>query len=281
MPPEKPEGLTARIAAALTPGVRATALGVVSMALLVGVYACLSHRQHLRNPDDTTIPSWSQIQAGVERICERNPYTGTRWILVDAEATGQRLLLGLVTGIVGSVCLGLLMGCFKRAEAFFLPPLSLIAKIPPTAMLAVFFVMVGTGAEMYVAMIGFGILPTLSQAVFLAVKDVPQENIDKALTLGASRGEIIWNVIFSQIRPKIIDSIRLLLGSAMVYLIAAEMVCGDVGFGYRIRTQSRLLNMNVVYPYLVILGAFGLLMDGSLKWLVRKWCPWYREGGGS
>ena len=40
----------------------------------------------------------------------------------------------------------------------------------------------------------------------------------------------------------------------MVFLIAAEYVVGDVGIGYRIRIQSRILNMNVVYIYLIILG---------------------------
>ena len=50
--------------------------------------------------------------------------------------------------------------------------------------------------EMYVAMITFGILPILTQTIYLAVKDVPEENINKAATLGASKLEIIWNVIF-------------------------------------------------------------------------------------
>ena len=61
----------------------------------------------------------------------------------------------------------------------------------------------------------------------------------------------------------------------MVYLIAAEMVVGDVGFGYRIRLQSRLLNMNVVYPYLTMLAVFGLAMDYSLRLTQRLSCPWY------
>jgi ABC-type nitrate/sulfonate/bicarbonate transport system permease component len=66
----------------------------------------------------------------------------------------------------------------------------------------------------------------------------------------------------------------------MVFLIAAEMVVGDVGFGYRIRLQARLLNMNVVYPYLVILAIFGYIMDYGLRFLLRKLCPWYTEQRG-
>jgi len=61
----------------------------------------------------------------------------------------------------------------------------------------------------------------------------------------------------------------------MVYLIAAEMVVGDEGFGYRIRLQSRLLNMGVVYPYLAMLAMFGYVMDHGLRVLQRVTCPWY------
>ena len=86
---------------------------------------------------------------------------------------------------------------------------------------------------------------------------------------------MIWTIIFRQVFPKLIDALRLVIGPAMVYLIAAEMVVGDVGFGYRIRLQSKLLNMSVVYPYLALLAAFGFGMDHALKLLQRKLCPWY------
>ncbi len=251
------------------------ALIVASILALLGLYTLISGVQHSKNPDDTTIPTWRQLGSGIATAFEVNKRSGERWIAVDSWATGARLFLGLLVGVVGAVVLGLLMGCYKGVEAFFAPPLSLLAKVPPTAALAVFFVMVGTDTEMYVAMIAFGIMPTLAQAVYLGVKDVPDELLFKAYTLGASNGEIVWNVIFPHTLPKILDAIRLQIGPAMVYLIAAEMVCGGVGFGYRIRLQSRLLNMSVVYPYLGMLAAFGFAMDLGLRRLQRAACPWH------
>ena len=158
----------------------------------------------------------------------------------------------------------------------FLPLTGVAATVGKNeSALAVFFVLVGTDTNMFVAMIGFGILPTLSQSIYLSVKEVHEELLYKAYTLGASQLELIWNVILKQIFPKIIDAVRLQIGPAMVYLIAAEMVVGDVGFGYRIRLQSRLLNMNVVYPYLGLLAAFGFTMDYLLR-VTQKVCfAWY------
>jgi NitT/TauT family transport system permease protein len=259
---------------------RSTALwlGALSLVLLLGAYTWLSYRQHQRNPDDTTIPTWSQLKQGVTQMCGVNKRTGERWVLSDAKASAGRFFLGLALGAGAAVVLGLLMGCFTPVEAFFQPPLSLLAQIPPTAALAVFFVLVGTGNEMYVAMIAFGILPALAQTVYLAVKEFPEELQYKTYTLGATHLEVIGSIILSQVLPKLLDALRLVIGPAMVYLIAAEMVVGDVGFGYRIRLQSKLLNMSVVYPYLALLAGFGFGMDYVLRWLQRKLCPWY-EGG--
>ena len=118
-------------------------------------------------------------------------------------------------------------------------------------------------------MIALGVMPTLAQSVFLAVKEVPVELRYKGYTLGASHMEVIWNIISRQVLPKLIDAVRLQVGPAMVFLIAAEMVVGDVGFGYRIRLEFKKLNMNVVYPYLALLAIFGFGMDSVLNRMRR------------
>lgn len=254
-------------------------LGVLSIVVLLAGYTYLSHRQHLRNPDDTTIPSWGQLREGVATAVQPNPRSGERWLLVDLRATMTRLFTGLFFGIAGAVVCGLLMGCSRRVEAFLAPPLSILAKIPPTAALGVFFVLFGTELKMYAAMIAFGILPMLAQTIYLSVDEIPEEMLDKASTLGASNLELVWNVIVRVILPRMIDAVRLVIGPAMVYLIAAEMVVSDVGFGYRIRMQSRLLNMNVVYPYLAVLAGFGFLMDSLMRRLRKLCAPWYGARG--
>jgi NitT/TauT family transport system permease protein len=253
----------------------ALVLGLLSVLAMLGFYTLVSGWQHKTNPDDTTIPTWSQLADGVKQIVSVDERSEERWIVEDGEATLSRLFLGLFFGVLGAVVLGLLMGCFTPFESFLGPPMSLLAKVPPTAALAVFFVLAGTDTRMYVAMIAFGVLPTLAQSVYLAVREVPDETLYKAYTLGASQTELIWNIIFRQILPKLIDAVRLQIGPAMVYLIAAEMVVGDVGFGYRIRLQSRLLNMSVVYPYLAVLAAFGFAMDDMLRRVQRFFFRWY------
>ena len=255
---------------------KAVLLSVLSVLCLLVGYSWVSHRQHQLNPKDTTIPSWSQLGEGIKKFTQPDR-KGERWIVEDSLATGERMVLGLALGIVFGFLIGMLMGCIAPVEAFFQPTVSLLAKVPQTAALAVYFVFFGTGMEMYVAMISFGIIPALAVTVFLAIKDIPSEMLDKAYTLGASAFEVAIEVVFKQVLPKFIDAVRLSIGPAIVFLIAAEMVVGDVGFGYRIRLQFKLTNMNVVYPYLALLAGFGFLLDYGLRMLQAKVCPWYQS----
>ena len=274
-------------------------LGVSGVFILLAIYSYLSYRQHVKNPTDTTMPNFSQLMDGIKMVTaprenalqaafgvveetSSNPivrFWTQSWktmIVQDAWATYSRLVKGLVWGCVLSMILGTLMGCFDGLASFLLPTLSFLSKVPGTAMLAVFFVLTGTGETMFIAMIGFGILPTLTQSIYLSARDdLHHEEIDKAYTLGASNLEVIWEVVFPQILPKILDNIRLQLGPAMVFLIAAEMLVGQVGMGYQVRMQQRLLHMNVVYDYLFILGATGLLMDNGMLSFRQWWCPWF------
>lgn len=265
--------------------------GIVGIAVLSLGYAHISHQQHLKNPDDTTLPNYCQLIDGAKAVLtpRTNPLivesekgwfeqVKSTWLYQDATATYGRLFKGLLWGCFLSIVLGTLMGCYEWLAALLIPALSFLSKVPGTAMLAVFFVIVGTGECMFVTMIGFGVLPTLTQAIYLSARDdIHDEEIDKAYTLGASNLELIWNVVFRQILPKILESTRLQIGPAMVYLIAAEMLVGQVGMGYQIRMQQRLLHMNIVYDYLLILGVTGLLMDRGMMFLREKLCPWFRS----
>ena len=76
----------------------------------------------------------------------------------------------LAGGVFGAFVVGLLMGCFRTAEALLAPPVTLLAKIPPTAALAVFFVLTRTESQMYVAMIAFGVQSSMRTASSFAAK---------------------------------------------------------------------------------------------------------------
>jgi NitT/TauT family transport system permease protein len=265
-------------------------LGIASFVVVAVVYTALSQWQTYKNPSQTVLPGWGELARGVEKVLEPDDfeYDGQSWLWVDTKASLGRLFAGLLTGVGLGLVLGMAMGCYEFVGAFLLPPLAFMAKIPPVAIMAVFYAVnamlagVLTTEErtflMFVGIIAFGVTPSLAQTVQQAAKkDVPDELIDKAFTLGASQPELIWNVIFKQVLPRLLEAIRMQLAPAMVYLIAVEWVETNIGFGYRMKFESRVLHMNVVYVYLIYLGLIGMALDTALTWTRRKLCPWFGE----
>lgn len=230
---------------------------------------------------DRTIPTWSMLwkDGFVRASTEQGNFKKKEiWITQDFFATAKRLITGLVVGTILSVLLGILMGCFDPIEAFLMPPFALMAKVPATAVLPVFFVLVKINFTMYIAVIVFGMVPTLAQAISASVrKDVPEELMYKALTLGASKLELIYEVIFRQVLPRVLDAVRLQIGPALVLLIAAEWMVSGEGIGYRLRLFYQRTDMSVILAYVLILSIVGLVVDYGLIWLRRKLCPWFGE----
>ncbi len=252
--------------------------GLVAVGL---IYSCLSYRQTVKNPIQSIVPGVSHFIEGFHRITrpsglESNPKPPILW--TDLVATYWRLFLGLSLGVILSVIVGIAMGAYRWIEALLSPTITFLSKLPPTAMMPIYGILLGTDQNMFTGMVGLGVFFTMAQSIFQAVqKDVSDDAINKAYTLGASDPEILWEVIWKQILPRVIENIRLQIGPAMIFLLAAEWIVGDAGFGYRIRMESRNLDFSVVYIYLAILGFAGLAIDWALLKLRRTLCPWFGE----
>ena len=286
---------------------RRTALlcSALSVALVLAAYTVLANHQHRKNPEDRTIPTWRQLWSGLVFLCEHptqaadddaadllaaalegtgldEPSTRRQkgWlegrILWEAsKASLGRLCGGLSLGLAGGIVLGLLMGCFHKVDAAISPVLYFASRIIATAAMPIFFKLAGIDLQMYVAMIAFGSLPIVTLTVSQYVRDFPEELRFKAYTLGASHVEVITTAIFPGVLPRILDLAMLMIGPALVYLIAAEQIVAGEGFGYRIRVLTKATRFEAVYPLIVILTIYAAGMTWLLKALQRKLCPWY------
>ena len=77
-----------------------------------------------------------------------------------------------------------------------------------------------------------------------------------------------------QIWPRLIDSLRLTLGSAWLFLIAAEAIASTEGLGYRIFLVRRYLAMDVILPYVVWITLLAVLTDLAAASAARARFPW-------
>jgi NitT/TauT family transport system permease protein len=213
-------------------------------------------------------------QAVVHLAFEPDRRTGQYVLWTDTEASLERLLSGLGIATAIGLCLGLALGLLPLLKATLGSLVAVLSMIPPMALLPILFITFGLGDLSKIVLIVFGIAPFMMRDLALAVTALPREQLIKAQTLGASTWQVALRVILPQILPRLIEAIRLSLGPAFLFLIAAEAIAADVGLGYRIFLVRRYLQMEVILPYVAWITLIAYLMDFALARLARAAFAW-------
>jgi len=192
----------------------------------------------------------------------------------DTTASLQRLLLGLGISTLIGLGFGLTVGLLPIAGASFGTIVAVISMIPPMAVLPILFIVFGLGELSKVMLIIIGVAPCLIRDMSIEVQNLPREQMIKAQTLGASTWQVAIRVVLPQIMPRLIESLRLQLGPAFLFLISAEAIAADVGLGYRIFLMRRYLAMDVILPYVAWITLLAFIMDYALFILARRGFSW-------
>jgi len=108
----------------------------------------------------------------------------------------------------------------------------------------------------------------------LVARAVPKNTIVKAYSLGASTPQVIVQAIIPQIVPQIIEMIRLSVGPAWIYLIAAEFINSSEGLGHGIELSKRMVRIDHILVYVIWLAILGTAIDLAFHLVSRLVAPW-------
>ena len=251
------------------------ALGALPFLAVAGAYLVASDARLAIDASDKLMPGVASFVAAMTQLITRvDPTAGQPLFWYDTWLSLARLGAGLgLSTAIGLVC-GVLIGFVPQLRATFEPVLAALSLVPPLAVLPILFIAFGLGETSKIVLIVFGVAPFLTRDVVLQVAALPREQIVKAQTLGASTWQMIVDVVLPQVLPRLIDSVRLSLGAAWLFVIAAEAITAEGGLGYRIFLVRRYLAMDVILPYVVWITFLAFVMDYALHKLATLAFPW-------
>ncbi len=261
------------------------AAGIVS-------YFYVAQARHRDNPDDRVMPTVTQmVRASQDAVlkpaeeeevlqgAESQPMiTRIRASMLwkDTMATSRRFLISVAL-LFPAVVLGLHMAMFPYLGALFLRFFQFFDKIVALSLLPIIFIAFGIDELSKIMLIVIGVTPTIILDTFNLSKGVPREQIVKAFTLGAGDFAITYRIIFKQILPRVLNSIRLNLKAIMLFLFAGEMIASNDGLAYRIALLRRHMGMDTIIPYVLWVALLLFLVDVGMNTLNRKLHPWFQE----
>jgi NitT/TauT family transport system permease protein len=249
-----------------------------------------SAARHRENPEDRVVPSGAQLLAGIrtsvlepaeedDYIPDANASTWERvrhsMIWKDTASSGRRFLISLAL-LIPAIVLAVHMGLFPWFGAGFLRFFLFFDKIVALSLLPILFIAFGIEEWSKIALIVIGVAPTLILDVTQMVRAVPQEQVVKAFTLDANNFDVAYRVVFKQIMPQIVNSIRLNLKPMMLFLFAGEMIAASDGLAYRIAIMRRHMGMDVILPYVLWVAFLLFALDMTLRIANRRLHPWFQ-----
>lgn len=253
-------------------------MGLLPFVVALLAYTIASDMRLAENANDKLLPSFASIGEAIQRFAfEPSRRTGEILLWVDTASSLTRLAMGVGLSAVIGFFVGIACGVVPYVRANLSPFVRTLSMVPPIALLPILFIVFGLGEVSKVVLIVLGIAPFIARDLQQRVEELPHEQMVKAQTLGASTWQIIVRVVIPQVMPRLLNAVRLSLGPAWLFLIAAEAIASTDGLGYRIFLVRRYLDMETILPYVVWITLLAYLMDLGLKKTIQFAFPWFES----
>ena len=195
-------------------------------------------------------------------------------LVKDAVASIQRVFIGFALSAGLALPMGIAMGSNLTICRLLEPLMALIRYMPAPAFIPLLIIYFGLEELPKVLLIFIGTFFFNTLMIMDAVKFVPSELVETALTLGGRGLPILTRVVAPYIAPQVFDTYRINMASAWNLVIVAELVAANEGLGKRISLAQRFLRTGDIFVGLIVIGLVGLTIDLGFRFLMRKACAW-------
>lgn len=221
------------------------------------------------------LPSPAAVWQKFIEVSQQGFMKATLWQHL-AESIG-RVFSALIAAIVIGVPLGLWMGLNKWVRAVFDPLVELLRPIPPLAYLPLLVIWFGIGETTKVLLIFFSILAPIIISSAHGVISHQKNRERAALSLGATRLQVLQYVILPTALPHILTGVRIGLGVGWSTLVAAELVAADRGIGFMVQSAAQFLITDTVILGIIVIAIVAVSFELFLRWLQKQLAPWYGQ----
>jgi ABC-type nitrate/sulfonate/bicarbonate transport system permease component len=248
--------------AALNLPALATAAAILA-AWEVGVRTAATRFQFLPAPTQIAGALYSAIQSG--------PIVGDSLHTIGCALAGW-----VIASALGAV-VGLALAFSQTVHRFFSTSLELLRPLPAVAFVPVAVLLFGFTIYTEILVIVYASVWPIIVNTVAGAKAIHPRLLDTSATLHQSRMQRLGKIVLPAVLPSIIVGARVALGLALVVAVIAEMVGNPVGLGWGLVTAQQALQPDLMFGYLVITGAIGVLFNACLRVTSARLFPGIQE----
>jgi NitT/TauT family transport system permease protein len=169
---------------------------------------------------------------------------------------------GLICGVALGITTGILIGWSRQWRYWLFPVIKIAGVIPPVAWIPLALVVFPTSFVAGVFLLSIASWFSIAFMVSAGITSTPKAYYEVALTLGASRRWLLFNIALPHAVPNIFTGIATSSGMCFTTLVITEMLGAKAGLGWYINWARAWAAYDKVYASICIMGVafFAILM---------------------
>ncbi len=192
----------------------------------------------------------------------------TQWdkgsFLQDAGITVLETLLGLVSGSLLGMAVGLILPQLRLLSNVFEPFLMVLNGIPVIVIAPLFILWLGLGLPSKIGISIYIVFFAMFIPVYTASLRLDTTFVDALRVMGASNNQIFWKVIVPSSLPSVYTGLKIGSGLALIGAVIGEFVASRSGLGHMILYASGTLDTPTLYLGIITLAVFAAVLSFAI-----------------
>lgn len=189
-------------------------------------------------------------------------------------ASARRVMTGFLAAVIVAVPLGIMLGTSRYARAAFDPLLSFLRPLPSMSWIPLSLLWFGITETQKYSIVFMGTFAPALVYVIEATRNIDPLLVRAAQNLGASRWQVMREVILPGSLPQILSGMKVILGLAWTCVISAELVAAREGLGFMIMNGKEFFQTEIVVLGMVMISITVLVTDFVFRLIENHILRW-------
>jgi NitT/TauT family transport system permease protein len=200
-------------------------------------------------------------------------------LLRNLPVTLEEATVGYLAGGLLAILLGVLFGRVRLLGEVFEPFVVAFFSIPKLAIAPLIILWFGIGFNSKVVLAALLTFYMTFWNTYAGVQKVETDLLNVVLVMGASRKQLMREVIFPSSIGWILVGLRMSVPYALMGAVVGEIMAGNRGLGYLVQFSASQFNTAGVFAVLVVLCLLGSAVNQAVAYLGRRSQKWNTEVG--
>lgn len=189
----------------------------------------------------------------------------------------ERIAWSVLYGGSAALLLGFAIGLSRRAYDYLYPTFNLVAQFPVVGWIPLLMIFLGIDEALKIAAVSLAVFVPVLVATYKSVLNVPVHLLEVAKVYEFSRLQTLRKIVLPAALPSVISGLRQGVMQAWLALVFVELLASSEGIGYLMVWGRQLMQMDIVFMVIAVIGVVGLLLDTVLKRIEQHFNQWQRK----